>query len=322
MSLAQIDATTLLCQLLERATPQISGMSVMNGDHNGAGYELLRERLLMIEPPLSWVTCPECGVNNARVVRELAREQILLYCDECGEVSAPRRLQETYKVSLSKVVDRVLTGLGLNHSAKLDIMTDKVWRVGTTEPVRGKAMTWYFARNLRDPKVAHRLREQIRLDKASQSSKVITSTELPLPEESAMREFDVVNLASVARISQSKFEFFKNRLSGVPVVPAHLETALDTTLCQVRSHGRAHVDGVEYILEPVQVRILVALMDDFDNEMDRSHLKTACGSNADPFSPRKLFDRQPIVYKKFIKYKHGDKVYALQIPPGDIGMLN
>lgn len=316
MSLAQIDATGLLCRLLERNKLEINGKALVGGDHADAGKGLLRERLLVVGPTLEGVTCPECGVHTARVMRELAREQILLYCDECGEVNAPRLLQETYKVSLTKLVERVMTGLGLNHSAKKEIMTDQAWRIGTTEPARGKPLTWYFARNLQDSKVAHRVRDQIRLDKASQSSKVITSTELPLPEGSPLTEFDVVNLASIARISQSKFEFFHERMSEVTPVPAD-DVPLGTTLRHVRARNKAFIDGVAYALEPIHVRILVALIDDFDHEMESADLRMACGSDADPFSPRKLFERQQPVYNAFIKYKKGDKVYALVVPPGD-----
>jgi hypothetical protein len=77
------------------------------------------------------------------------------------------------------------------------------------------------------------------------------------------------------------------------------------------------VDGVDYALEPRQKDLLLALMDDFDREMDRDALRTACRSQADPFSPSKVFERIPVVYKQFIKYQSGDGVYALQIPEED-----
>ena len=117
MSLAQISATSLLCQLLERVKPEINGGALLEGEYGDAGRDLLRERVLVIGASLSYLTCPECGVELARVVRELAREQILLRCDECGEVNAHRALQETYKVSLSKVIDRMRIGLGTTPSA-------------------------------------------------------------------------------------------------------------------------------------------------------------------------------------------------------------
>lgn len=320
MSLAQIDATALLCRLLERDKPEINGQALVDRDQARAGLDLLRERLLVVGSARSWVTCPECGVHTARVVRELAHAQMLLSCDECGEVNAPRRLQETYKVHLTKVVDRLLTGLGLNHTAKKEIMTDQAWRMGTTEPARGKAMTWYFARNLHDPKVAYRVREQIRLDQASQSSKILTSTELPLPDGSPLEGFDVVNLASVGRISQSTIEFFPERLALVASVSMD-ETPLGTTLRTTRQ-GRVYVDGKSYELEPRQQKILIALIEDRDHEMTRDALRTACGSQAKDFSPSKVFNRNQDVYQAFICYQQSDDVYALIIPAGDHGHLN
>ena len=46
-------------------------------------------------------------------------------------------------------------------------------------------------------------------------------------------------------------------------------------------------------------------------------LKTACGSQAQRFSPSKEFDRNPLVYKTFIRYLRDDERYALIIPDGD-----
>jgi len=321
LSLAQISATSLLCQLLERDKPQINGKALLEGEYGDAGRDLLRERVLVIGASLSYVTCPECGVELARVVRELAHDQILLRCDECGEVSTHRALQATYKVSLSKVIDRMMIGLGTTPSARKDIQTDVAWRIGMTEPARGHALTWYFARHLHNAAVARRVLEQIRLDKASQSCRLITSAELPLPVDSPLTEFDVVNLSSVARLSQNKFEFFKERLSVVTPLPPQ-DVPLGTTLRHVRAQSKAYIDGVEYALEPMHVRILVALMDDFDHEMESSNLRTACDSDADPFSPRKVFDRQLDVYRTFIRYRAGDKVYALVIPADDSEWLS
>ena len=157
MSLAQISATSVLCQLLEREKPEVNGMTLLGGEYGNAGRDLLRERLLVVGASLSHVTCPECGVELARVVRDLAHENILLSCDECGEVNSPRSLQETYKVSLPKFIDRLMLGLGTQPSAKKEVATEIAWRIGVTEPVRGKPLTWYFARHLHDHRVAQRL---------------------------------------------------------------------------------------------------------------------------------------------------------------------
>ena len=112
-----------------------------------------------------------------------------------------------------------------------------------------------------------------------------------MPQGSLLTDFDVVNLGAVARLSQSKFEFFKDRLAQSSSLPVE-DVPLGTTLRHVRTRGKAYINDIEYELEPVHVRILVALMDDFDHEMERSQLRSACNSEADPFSPRKLFDRQ------------------------------
>jgi len=316
VSLAQITATGVLCQLLEQEKPEVNGMTLLGGEYGDAGRDLLRERLLVIGASLSHVTCPECGVELARVVRDLAHENILLYCDACGEVSSPRSLQETYKVSLPKFIDRLMLGLGTPPSAKKEVATEIAWRIGVTEPVRGKPLTWYFARHLHDHRAAQRLVETIRQDQAQKSAKVLTSSALPLPEGSPLSDFDVVHLSDVARISQSKFEIFNDRMV-VPVSTLVEDAQFQTTLRLVRTEGKARVNGIDYPLEPRQKDLLLALMDARHHELENAQLRAACGSQANSFSPTKVFDRNPVVYKRFIKYQPGDGVYALQIPEED-----
>ena len=48
MSLAQISATSVLCQLLEREKPEVNGMTLLGGEYGNAGRDLLRERLLVV----------------------------------------------------------------------------------------------------------------------------------------------------------------------------------------------------------------------------------------------------------------------------------
>jgi hypothetical protein len=316
VSLAQITATSVLCQLLEREKPEVNGMTLLGGEYGDTGRDLLRERLLVVGASLSHVTCPECGVELARVVRDLAHENILLYCDECGEITSPKSLQETYKVSLPKFIDRLMLGLGTPPSAKKEVATEVAWRIGVTEPVRGKPLTWYFARHLHDHKTSQRLLDVIRQDQAHKSAKVLTSSVLPLPEGSPLLEFDVVHLSDVARISQSKFVFFNDRMV-VPVAVPVEGSQFQTTLRLVRTKGRARVDGVDYALEPQQKDLLLALIDARHRELENAQLRAACGSQANSFSPTKVFDRNPVVYKRFIKYQPGDGVYALQIPEED-----
>ena len=209
-------------------------------------------------------------------------------------------------------------GLELSQASMKVIQPDFSWRLGMTEWVRGKPCTWYFARQLDLPSVSRRLYDQIRLDKASQTSRIITSTELPLPEGSPLTELDVSNLCSIARISQSRFEFFEQRLSDVPLIlPIENGLQTGTTLRHVRLEGKAYIDGVAYVLEPIHARILIALIENRDHEMGREDLCVACGSNAASFSPRKMFQRNLDVYRKFIHYNPTDKLYQLVIPKED-----
>ena len=321
MSQSQCDATELLCRLLERAKPEINGLTICSGEHAEAGRQLLRERMLVIGTPLEWVTCPECGVETARVVRELAHDSILLSCPECGDVKAPRHLRDTFRPSPKKLVDAIAIGLGLFTASIKQIEPDTCWFLGTTEPVRSKPVTWYFARYLHQPKVAQRLRDQIGLDKTVSSCRILTSSALPLPDGSPMTGLEVINLATVARISQSKFEFFADRMSaqGPQVIE---ESIPGTTLRYVESKGRAYIDGVAYDLEPRQQALLSALINDRDHEMDKDALRSACHSTAEKFSPSKVFDRNSTVYQTFIRYDRTDERYALTIPDEDKDWLH
>lgn len=316
MSLAQISATFLLSHLLEQRRPEINGCELLDGEVGDAGRELVRERLLVIGRPLTWVTCAECGVALAKVVRETGSDQVLLRCDECGDVDASPSLTQTYKVSVSKVVDRLAISLNLPPSSRKTVVNERAWRLGSTEPTRAKPITWYFARHLNDHVLAQRLLEQVRADQASQSAKIITSTEVPLPPGSPLSDYSVSNLGAVARVSQSCFVFFPDR-AKLPAASIPAQPARRTSLCDVRQHKVAYVDGTRYDLEPIQIRILLALMDDRDHEMTGESLRTACHSDAAPFSPVKMFDRNPEVYKRFVRYERGDQVYALVISEDD-----
>jgi hypothetical protein len=317
MSQTQVDATALLCQLLERDQPEINGQALVS-DHTNAATHLLRERLLVMGKALDWVTCPECSIETARVVREVSIERIALHCPECGDVEASRRLRETHKVSLQRVMVGLCSGLGLSTNGAKPIDYELTWRLGTTEPTRGKALTWYFARQLVNADVAVGLREQIALERTTTSCVVLTSSELPLPAASPLLGFDVRSLPSVARISQSRFEFFTDRhsLLGSQVL-TEAETSNTTTLQYLRATGKVFVDGVAHVLEPRQQSILLALIDDRDHEMDKDALKTACGSQAQRFTPSKEFDRNTLVYKTFVRYLQGDERYTLIIPEAD-----
>lgn len=321
MSLMQITAMGMICRLLEQKKPEINGLTLLGAEYGEAGREILRERLLVMGNSLSYVTCPECGVELARVVRTLAHEKILLHCDECGEVSSLRALQETYKLNLPKFMDRLMLGLGTPPSVKREIHADAAWCFGMTEPSRHKPLTWYFARHLHDHSAAQRLVDSIRQDQAHKSAKVLTSSDLPLPADSPLTDFEVVHLGAVARLSQSKVEFFSSRLDQ-PLAALPQNIPFHTTLRLVRSHGKARLDGVDHTLEPRQKELLLALMDATHHELTNAQLRAACVSQAQSFTPSKVFERNSRVYARFIKYQPGDAVYALQIPEEDHDWLN
>ena len=86
MSASQILATELLCQLMESGKAEINGKALLCDEHEAAGQQLLKERVLVLGPTLSWVTCPECGVEVAKILREIGSKKIRVRCDGCGDV--------------------------------------------------------------------------------------------------------------------------------------------------------------------------------------------------------------------------------------------
>jgi len=311
-----VNATGVLCRLLEQSKPTINGAALLGGEFGEGGHELVRERLLVLGPALSYVTCPDCGIEMARVVRSVGVDQVLLYCDECGEVDADRALLQTYTVSLSRFIDRMVSSLELTPSNRKAIDNDISWRLGVQEHKRGKAQTWYFARHLNDHTVARHLLDQIRSDNAAQSAKIITSTDVPLPDGSPLVGYDIKNLAAIARMSQNVFLFFDDR-AEVTVAQPEEEPAPVTSLRHVRHNGWAYVDGVKYELEGMQQKILLALMDAHAHRLEGKVIADRCGSDAFPFQPAKYFGRNNEVYKAFVRYVPGDKVYELVIHEED-----
>jgi len=305
-----VNATGVLCRLLEQSKPTINGAALLGGEFGEGGHELVRERLLVLGPALSYVTCPDCGIEMARVVRSVGVDQVLLYCDECGEVDADRALLQTYTVSLSRFIDRMVSSLELTPSNRKAIDNDISWRLGVQEHKRGKAQTWYFARHLNDHTVARHLLDQIRSDNAAQSAKIITSTDVPLPDGSPLVGYDIKNLAAIARMSQNVFLFFDDR-AEVTVAQPEEEMAPVTSLRHVRDKAWAYVDGVKYELEGMQQKILLALMDAHAHRLEGKVIADRCGSDAFPFQPAKYFGRNNEVYKAFVRYVPGDKVYEL-----------
>ena len=320
MSGKLVNATGVLCRLLEQSKPTINGAALLGGEFGEGGHELVRERLLVLGPELSYLTCPDCGIEMARVVRFVGVDQVLLYCDECGEVDADRALLQTYTVSLSRFIDRMVSSLELTPSNRKAIDNDISWRLGVQEHKRGKAQTWYFARHLNEHTVARHLLDQIRSDNAAQSAKIITSTDVPLPDGSPLVGYDIKNLAAIARMSQNVFLFFDDR-AEVTVIQPEEETEPVTSLRHVRHKAWAYVDGEKYELEGMQQKILLALMDAHAHRLEGKVIADRCGSDAFPFQPAKYFGRNNEVYKAFVRYVPGDKVYELIIHPEDADLF-
>ena len=314
MSQAQINSTQVLCRLLELDKPQISGQALHDHSKDGAQH-LIRERMLVHGPSSQWINCPECGVELARVVRDVSVDDVLLQCPECDDVTAPKHYSHNHKVSFTKLVSNLATGLNLNNLACKVIDHEQIWRLGVLQSGRSKPTTWYFARQLYKPSVAERLREQIRLEKTAETSVVLTSSDLPLPSESPIFGLDIRNLGMNARISQSRFEFFDTEASSAAQIM--VDATPDTTLKYVESDSCVWIDGVKHMLEPRQKLILLALMNDLDHEMDKEALRIKCNSQSQEFTPSKEFDRNKVVYKKFIHYLRFDMRYQLQVPVGE-----
>lgn len=321
MSQSQIDATALICQLLEKDKAEIDGQTLRSGANSDAADHILRERLLVLGKPNDWVTCPECEIELAQVVRDIGVEKVALRCPQCQDVAAPRHLTSTHKVSFPKFIQSLLVGFDMKANSQYVIRDDKIWRLGTTQPGRAKVVTWYFARQLHRPEVAARLKEQISLDKTSTSCTVLTSSDVPLPAGSPLTGYDVRSLVTMGRVTQSKFDFLPDRLGATG--PQNLEDAKPgTTLRFVESKSLAFVEGVEYGLTGNQQKILLALIRARDHELDKDALKEACESQAQSFSPSKEFQRKNLaVYQTFVVHKPDDQVYALRISADDADWL-
>lgn len=108
MSQAQINSTQVLCKLLEMDKPQISGQALHDHSKDGAQH-LIRERMLVHGSSSQWINCPECGVELARVVRDVSVDDVLLQCPECDDVTAPKHFSHNHKVSFPKLVSNLAT---------------------------------------------------------------------------------------------------------------------------------------------------------------------------------------------------------------------
>jgi len=325
MSQTQIEATALLCRMLESTAKEISGPLLSDPGNQDALAQLRREHLVGFGEPLNWLQCPECRDDMARVVRELPGDKVLLLCGgDCEDFEAPRSVCQTTVVNVERVVGHLAAGLNLNRHQIECLVPDLAWRIGLFEERRGKPVTWYFARHLNRDTTAQKLLIHLSGHRADRSARILTSSPVPLPASSPLAQYEVVHLADLMRVSQNRFEFFANRvMEPAAVYQVHdLATDQGTTLRYVRSERNAYIDGVAYPLEAMQANILLALIDDFDHRMEGSALRDACGSSARNFRPVKQFDRNKLVYETFIRYIPGDKEYELVIPANDLAWIS
>ncbi len=325
MSQTQVEATALLCRMLESTAKEISGPLLIDRCNQAALAQLRREHLVGFGEPLNWLQCPECRDDMARVVRELPGDKVLLLCGgNCEDFEAPRSVRQTTVVNTERVVGHLAAGLDLNRHHVECMVPDLAWRMGLVEERRGKPVTWYFARHLNRDITAQKLLIHLSGHRADRSARILTSSPVPLPASSPLAQHEVVHLADLMRVSQNRFECFANRVMEPAAVYQVHDSTTDrgTTLRYVRSERNAYIDGVAYPLEAMQANIPLALIDDFDHRMEGSALRDACGSDAERFAPIKFFGRNPLVYKTFISYIFGDKEYALIIPDGDRDWLH
>lgn len=334
MSTAQIEATALLCRLLEQADTRINGRAVFEGEWATAAQPLLAAKLLAYDSVLPSATCYECWIELARVVDDppksyaLRKDQVLQMCPECGPIVAPAYVCQMYRPALPRLITKLLVGLdfspngmkAIDKDATADERTWQLWRLGTRTAKRGKGVTWYFGRQLHQVDVALRLREQIAADQALQSCVILTSSEVPLPKASPLTGFEVRSLITVGQIEAHSFAFFADR-HPAPGVQRLEEAVPGTTLRYLRPDGVVYIDGEAIKLEPRERKLLLALIDDLDHEMDNAALRDKVGSVAEKFSPSKVFDRKPRVYRTFIRFLREDERYQLQIPPEDRSWL-
>ena len=330
MSTAQVEATALLCRLLDKKDTGIHGKALFEGEWAAAAQCLFRERLLKYTGDLSSATCYDCWIELARVVEEppksyaLRDDEVLQMCPECGPIVAPAYIRKTYQPAAEQLITRLMIGLGLMPQGVRVIQPGVVWRLGSTQPRPGQLHAWYFARTLHDLQVAQALRDHLQGEGLLQEAVILTTSETPLPAFSPLAGAQVRTLHTVGRLGQSAFEFFDNRLktAGVQVVAADERAQVHTnTLRYTASEGLVYWQGQAFPLTRQQKAILVALMDCHDHELGREALREAAGSKDEKFSPSKTFQRIPDVYHGFIHYDDDEDRYALKISDEDAHWL-
>jgi len=326
MSTAQVEATALLCRLLDQQDTSINGKALFEGERASAAQYLFRERLLKFTGDLSSATCYECWIELARVVDDpskryaLPEDQVLQLCPECGEVVAPAYIRKTYQPAVEQLITHLMIGLRLAQHGHRMIQPGVVWKLGTTEPRPGQLQPWYFARMLHEPAIAQALRNHLQEEQLLQQAMILTTSEVPLPAWSPLTGAQVRSLHTVGRLGQSSFEFFDSRLNtaGPQVVtPNERAHTHYNTLRYTASDGLVYWQGKAVKLTRQQKTILVALIDSRDHELGREALREAASSKDEKFSPSKTFQRIPEVYHGFIHYDDDEQRYSLKISDED-----
>ena len=324
MSQTLIDATALLCRLLESTNKEITGPLLYAPENQDALRQLRREHLIGFGHPLKWLRCPECGNDMARVVRALPEEKVLLLCGgECEDFEAPLGVCQTTIINVDRVVGHLAVGMGLNRHQLQCFIPEQIWRLGLAQQRRDKPVTWFFARHLHHPETAIKLLPFLTDHRADRSARILTSSSLPLPAGSPLNSYEVVHLGDLMRLSQNKFAPFSDRVKEPSVYPMNEPEIIEgTTLRYLRTKRKAYIDGVAYPLEAMQAQILLALIDNYDHRMECHEIRDACRSTAANFRPVKQFDRNKLVYTTFIRYLAGDKEYELVIPEADLSWIS
>jgi len=110
MSTAQIEATALLCRLLDFHEQRVNGKMVFEGEWSTAAQTLMEAGLLIKDEALSSATCYDCWVELARVVEDppksyaVAEGEVLQMCPECGPVVGPAYIRRTYRLALPRLI--------------------------------------------------------------------------------------------------------------------------------------------------------------------------------------------------------------------------
>lgn len=162
MSAALIEATALMCRLLEFSEQQINGKAVFEGEWSSAAKTLMEVGLLIKDYDLPSATCYDCWMELARVVDDppksyaVCEGQVLQMCSECGPIVAPAYVRQMYRLALPRLIIKLLVGLDFSPNGMKAIDKDtfaderawQLWRLGTSTVKRGKGVTWYFGRQL------------------------------------------------------------------------------------------------------------------------------------------------------------------------------